>query len=538
MSKTTVGAAAQHMFSKIPAPKVGRSLFDLSKGNKLTMDAGKLVPVYCIEVLPGDTHKATLAIFGRLATMIKPIMDDIIIRWEWFFHPNRLAWEHWENLQGFRPEPTSSVDYVVPWLSGAAGVPYEVLEGDLGDYLGLPLGEIDPDILETSGYHISALPFRMYRNIWNKWYRDQNYQGSVTVSLGDGPDTYSSVSQLLPRNKPHDYFSSSLPSPQKGPAVPIPFEGMAPVWGDGAIRFQPVGDDTPIEYLMSLTDTRGHLFQSIPSGVPNDTPWQVVEPGVVPSGLSADVSAVAASLNALRQSFVIQQMYELDARGGTRYVELLYTRFGVVSPDFRLDRPEFLGSGKTKLAISAVPQTSPTSGDNVQAGLAAYGTAGATGSISYNANEHGYLFCFVSITAPLTYQQKIERHWLRATRFDFYEPLTNGLGEQAVMTSEIFYPSPREQVWGYQERWAEYRYSPSQVTGQFRSLAAQSLDLWHLALDYEVMPEMDSEWVKDDPPIDRVIAQPSQPQFIVDTLVKNHCARAMPVYSVPGLRRM
>lgn len=530
----TAGSPNQSSFARVSSPAPQRSSIPLSTSRRHTMNAGYLVPAYHEFCLPGDSWNFDVAMFGRLMTLKFPIMDNLILDWFAFFVPDRLVWSNFEKLQGFQENPNDSTDYVFPWLVGSESNTFTVAVGNnVADYLGLPLGAIDSQV-----YHVRSTPFRAYRKIWNDWFRDQNYQDSVSVDTGDGPDTFEIVNTLLRRNKRPDYFSSALPQPQKGAAVNVGFEGTIPVWGDGGpLRFYPqLGDPSNTMVLQNNADA--NAFWTL-AHTPN-TSMNVVENGEEgPSGLLADASQILLTINALRENIVMQQIFELDARGGTRYTEALVNRWNVASQDSRLQRAEFISSGSSTFSVSQVAQTSPTSGENAQASLAAYSELRATGHVNYTCPEHGHLFLLANIRAPLTYQQQLNRKWLVRSRFDSPEPLTMNLGERAVMQYEMFYPPlGADAVWGYQEIWAEWRYSPSFVTGQFRSAASDSLDSWHLAIDYESAPVHNGDWVYDDPPIDRVIQFTDQPQFKLDLLVRGVVARQMPVVSVPGLTRI
>lgn len=535
----TAGSPNQSSFARVQSPAPQRSSIPLSTTRQHTMNAGFLVPVYHEYCLPGDSWNFDVSFFGRLMTLKFPLMDNLIFDWFAFFVPDRLVWKNFEKLQGFQENPGDSTDYVFPWLVGAESNVFEVQIGDnVADYFGLPLGVIDSD-----DYHIRSTPWRAYRKIWNDWFRDQNYQDSVVISgdpldpIGDGPDVYDLVNELLRRNKRPDYFSSALPQPQKGPAVTIPLEGDLPVWGDGGpLRFYAQSQDPSNTFF--LNNNSGAIgWTAAAVGSANALVVEDGESG--PSGLIADASAIVLTVNAMRENIVLQQIYELDARGGTRYTEALVNRWNVEAQDSRLQRAEFIGSGSSTLSVSQVAQTTPTEGENALASLAAYSELRAIGHVSYTCPEHGHLMLIGNIRAPLKYQQQLNRKHLVRSRFDSPEPLTMNLGERAVMQYEMFYPPLTiDTVWGYQEIWAEWRYSPSFVTGLFRSAAAGSLDSWHLALDYETAPIHNAEWVYDDPPVDRVIEFTDQPQFKLDFLARGVVARQMPVVSVPGLTRI
>lgn len=554
----SAGIANQSSFSRVNSPAPQRSVIPISSTRKTTMDSGYLVPIYHQFCLPGDVWNLNIAMFGRLLTLKFPLMDNLILEWFAFFEPERLLWNNFEKMQGYQANPGDSTDYVFPYLYGEDDN-YIVVEHDVGDYFGLPLGvNIDSD-----AWHLRSGPFRAYRDIWNNWFRDQNYQDSLNISgsplpedeRGDGPDDYAIVSTLLRRNKRPDYFSSSLKEPQKGPAVPIPWsnDGLAPVIGDGFT----VGWTTDVVNMgmgVSDPDVNGQrtfrgdtdlLDVPVNTSVAFETinaPTSLRGVGLIEdpalSHIVADIGSISASINQLRESVVLQQIYELDARGGTRYTEALKNRWDVDAEDYRLQRPEFIASGSSQFSVSQVAQNSPTSGTNAMASLAAYSELRTTGHVSYTCIEHGHLLILVNVRAPLTYQQGLNRKWLAESRFDLPEPLTMNLGERAVMQSEIFFPpTTPETVWGYQEIWAEYRYDPSFVSGKFRSAATGSLDAWHLALDYEEPPVHNGDWTYDNPPVSRVVAFEDQPELKLDFLARGRVARKMPVVSIPGLLR-
>lgn len=520
--------------------------------HKTAFDAGALIPLWLDEVLPGDTYNVNMAAFLRLATPIYPILDNIYLDVFFFFVPNRLVWDNWQRFCGEQTDPDDPVDYTIPQ---AAYAPSSGPPNYLPDYLGIPPGSGAHTRTNTT---VNALPFRGYRLIWNEWFRDQNLQDSVVVAKDDGPDDLSAVWDLLYRGKRHDYFTSCLPWPQKGAAVDLPLGDSAPisgtidVVGDGSAPTFDTGDlNTQTLRALGSGGGVGTVWSGSETAAASDAVW--TDPHLQGDGstLTADLSsATAATINSLRQAFQIQKLLERDARGGTRYIELVKAHFGVTSPDARLQRPEFLGGGEIPVIINAVPQTSPKTTatgwtQTVKGSLAAYGTAAGSG-IGFNKSftEHGYLFCLVSARADLTYQQGLHRMWTRETKYDFYWPALSNIGEQAVLNKEIYYQGPDitsgsdivdELVWGYQERWAEYRYSPSRISSVLRSEYTAPLDAWHLAIKNDTLPVLGDTFIKENPPIDRVIAVTSEPHFLCDSYFKIKCARPMPVYSVPGL---
>lgn len=515
-----------HTFSQVPKAEIPRSTFDRSHGYKTTFDAGYLVPVLVDEALPGDTFNVNLTAFARLATPIFPIMDNLKMDTFFFSVPIRLVWDNWQKFNGEQRNPGDSTDYTVPQMVSPAVTGY--LANSLHDYFGLPT--------QVPGLSHSSLWHRAYNLIFREWFRDQNLQSSVVVDTDDGPDNPADY-VLLRRGKRHDYFTSCLPWPQKGDAVQIPLGGDAPVvyqW-KGAGVAQRVHDQSTGNYSSTLgdlaTSAAGNL--SITGGAAGRH--------IDPNGtLFADLSAAtAATINSLRQAFQIQKIFERDARGGTRYTEIIKAHFGVTSPDARLQRPEYLGGGSSPVNVSPIPQTSGTDATSPQGNLAAMGTAllrnhGFTTSFT----EHCLIIGLVSVRADLTYQQGLDRMWSRRTRFDYYWPALSHIGEQAVLRKEIYatgVPATDDIVFGYQERYAEYRYKPSRITGEFRSNFAQSLDAWHLAQDFASAPVLDATFIVENPPVDRVIAVQTEPHFLYDSFIKMKCARPMPVFGVPGL---
>lgn len=524
MSKRRRRSQMSHLFSRIPRAEIPRSSFDRTHGYKTTFDAGYLIPFYVDEALPGDTFNLKANLFARMATPIVPIMDNLYMETFYFAVPIRLIWDHWQAFNGEQEDPDDSTDYLVPTVAAPAGG-WQV--GSLSDYFGLPTG--------VDNIKVDSLWHRAYNLIYNEWFRDENLQDSVPVPKDDGPDNDSDF-VLLRRGKRHDYFTSALPWPQKGPGVELPLSGNAPVYAGNTLS-APQGIRTYYSAGSTVGDGDGADELVIVANADSDN---VFVPGSNPPTVAyADMSQVsAATINSLRQAFQIQRLLERDARGGTRYTEILRSHFGVISPDARLQRPEYLGGSSVRVNINPVAQTASTDTTTPQGNLAAFGLVNdSKGGFTHSFVEHCVILGLVNVRADLTYQQGIPRMFSRQTRWDFYWPALAHLGEQAILNKEIYAQgtSADEDVYGYQERWAEYRYFPSQITGKFRSTFAQSLDIWHLAQEFENLPALNADFIQDNPPVDRVIAVPSEPQFLFDSYIRLKCARPMPVYSVPGL---
>lgn len=529
-----------HRFSDAPAMYMRRTKFDRSHVYKTTFNSGKLIPIFVDEVLPGDTTRMSVNYFARLATPIKPIMDNIYLDWFFFFVPNRLVWDHWQNFCFEQEDPEDSTDYVIPTIAsdGNSGNAYV---GSLWDYFGLPVNTAG----NLSG--VSALPFRAVYLIWNEWFRDENLQKSVKIQKGDTNEVlnsaraaeqpswvFASGTNIVPglacppRGKRHDYFTSALPWTQKGPGVNISLTGNAPIMATTNTEPTP---HTPGIYVArdgaSSTNFAAVTWDSGPSHVGS---------GSIYADLS-DISSV--TINGLRTAFQMQKFYERLARGGSRYTEVLRSFFGVVSPDARLQRPEFLGSFTKMVMVNPIAQTSATDTTSPQGNLSAYGvTASKFHGFTKSFVEHGYIIGFVCARADLTYQQGINKMWLRSTVYDFYWPTFAHLGEQAIELREIYAQGTEADttVFGYQERYAEYRYKPSQITGKFRSSVTNgNLDVWHLSQFFSNAPTLNEEFITENPPIKRIIAVQDEPEFLLDIGFRYTTVRPMPMFGTPGL---
>lgn len=516
----------QHDFSRAPSIGITRSQIDMSTGYKSAFDAGYLIPFFHMEVLPADTLNVRATILARLATPIYPIMDNLYLDTHWFFCPHRLLWTNWVKMMGEQLNPGDSIAFTTPRQTIPVGG-YTL--NSLGDYLGLPLliaGQENP----------VAFPFRMYNLTWNQWFRDENLQNSITVDTGDGPDTASNY-VLKRRGKRFDYFTGCLPWPQKGTAVTMPLGTRANISGIAVTN-------TGI-----YTNAATGYIESAAGGVPTGNNWTGASPNVIYRGnntsklpdIFADLStATGATVNQLIESFAVQDLLTLDARSGTRYTEILEAHFGVRSPDARLQRVEFLGSSSQPLSFYSVPNTSDTA-TRKQGALAAYGM-GIVNNEGFTKSfvEHGTVMGLVSLRADLTYSQGLLRKWSRTTRYSYYWPTLAHLGEQPVYNKEIFCQGTAgagadDGVFGYQERWSEYRYNPSLLTSLMRPDAAGTLAAWHVSQDFAALPTLGDTFIQENPDIDRAIAVPSEPHIIFDSYIKVIAARAMPLYSIPGL---
>lgn len=534
---------SEYNFAQNPQVGVSRSRFQRNNDNKTTFNTGDLIPIYLDEVLPGDTHQVDVACVMRMATPIFPVMDNAYCDFYFFFVPNRLLWEHWKEFMGENKETawTPKTEYSVPQVTAPAG---GWAEGTLADYLGLPT--------KVEGISVSALPGRAYGLIYNEWFRNQNVTqptlvevtDATTTGKNDGSATNDSAITLakpLKAAKVFDYYTGALPEPQKGEPITIPLTGNAPVLPyqsdlknleNGDVYFRETKDGL-IPQAGYVTNNNKKIYKIAGSSDQSGT-------NETDQYLMADLSQVtAATINQLRQAFQIQKLLEKDARGGTRYREVLREHFGVISPDSRMQIPEYLGGYRLPINVSQVIQTSSSDETSPLGNTAALSvTTMNKPMFTKSFTEHGLIMGLAVVRTDQTYQQGIERMWSRKGRYDYYWPVLANIGEQAILNKEIYAQgnAKDDEAFGYQEAWADYRYKPSKVTGLFRSNAQQSLDAWHYAQDYDKLPTLSTAWMEQgEAEMKRTLAVQSQPDFIADFYFMNKTTRCMPVYSIPGL---
>lgn len=547
-------------FSLAPHVDISRSRFDRSASLKTSFNVGDVVPFFLDEVLPGDTFSVDTSKVVRMQTLLTPMMDNVYLDTYYFFVPNRLVWDHWKQFCGENTESAwiPETEYTMPQITSPANSGWSV--GTLADYFGIPTG--------VPGLSVSSLPFRAYALIINEWFRDQNLQDPLVVPTDDstvaGVNTGTFVTDVAKGGKPfiaakyHDYFTSCLPSPQKGPDVLIPSATA------GEYPVVPRSNVVPSNLLDGTTYTAkiykaGSDANATRAGigfyVSDDLQTGTQTNGLISTGsrnteatpVINNLWAVAsgglgATINQLRLAFQIQKFYEQQARGGSRYTEVVRSFFGVTSPDARLQRPEYLGGNRVPINVNQIIQQSGTESSGTPQGTVVGQslTTDSHSDFTKSFTEHGLIIGLMVARYDHTYQQGLNRLWSRKDKFDFYWPVFANIGEQPVKNKEIYAQgnAKDDEVFGYQEAWADYRYKPNMVTGEMRSSYAQSLDVWHLADDYNALPTLSDAWIREDKSnVDRVLAVQSSVsnQLFADIYVKNLCTRPMPMYSIPGL---
>jgi len=517
---------SQHQFSQVPRADIPRSSFNLSHGLKTSFDVDFLIPILVADVIPGDTWNVQANFFMRLATPLHPILDNMYAETFFFFVPYRTIWDNHERFHGAQDDPGASIAFTIP-VCASSGVAIQV--GDLGDYMGLPMG-----LTFSENLDVSALPARAYFKIWNEWFRDENLQNSYDFITTNGPDTaaqhgYGEVP--LKRGKRHDYFTSCLTAPQKGTAVSMPLGSTADIFTAAGLTDNPG--------IWSVEEAAWHLLDSGGTQIDISSTTTNAEQEKMYADLT---TATAATINDIRLAFQTQRLLERDARAGTRYVEVLKAHWGVTSPDFRLQRSEFLGGGSSAVNVTPVAQTSgqpmPVADDNLGQ-LGGFGTVSGTHSFSKSFVEHGVLIGLMNTRGDITYSQGLDRMWTKSTRYDFFYPVLSQIGEQSVLNEEIWVTgvsATDKAVFGYQERYAEYRFINSRLSGLMRPDASSTLALWHLSEDFATLPSLGATFIVANTavPLDRAIAIPTEPHFIADIYFNIKAARPLPTYGVPG----
>lgn len=549
-----MGRNAEQHYAQVPRAEIRRARFKRPFNLLTTINEGDLVPIYCDEALPGDTAKINMNALMRMSTPLYPVMDNCYCDFYFFFVPARLLWDHFENLMGQNDSTVwaEPIEYTTPKTKAPAGG-WKV--GTLADYFGIPTG--------VENIEVNSLPFRAYCKIWNEWFRDENITLPVTQSMGDEttegkndgttPSDFEKGGTLLFVSKYKDYFTSCLPSPQKGEAVRLPMTGNARIGvmnnkGEITMNTAEISQAATELGIKTNTDAWNVNAFGYTQG-PNETEaTNTLSAGQYTNGIfkgfniGADLGSVtAATINELRQAIAVQHILERDARTGTRYKEILQGAWGVTSPDARIDRSEYIGGYRLPININQVVQTSSTDNTSPQGNTGAYSmTTMSRNMCTYSSTEHGFIIGLAAVRVEHSYQQGLARMWTRSTRFSYYDPMLANLGEQAVLNQEIYAQgnAQDQEVFGYQEAWADYKYRTNMVTCEMRSQYAQTLDAWHYADKYNTKPNLSTDWIKEDKKnIDRTLAVQSSNthQFICNFYFDQTWTRPMPIYSIPGL---